>query len=308
LWGRYIEQEVRDKLRSAKEIERLGDVHILPAIGDRMADAITRADVTRLVEAVQFRNKAKPTAREARHVHQRLSAFYAWAMPRLDRLAANPCRDAGRPAVSKARERALSEEEIKAFWTATEAMGWPFGPGFQLLLLTAQRRSEVFEAPRSEFDGDTWTIDGSRAKNGNTHVVPLAKPVRKLIEAQPKIDGSKLLFPSAKDPKKGASGFTKATARLHKAMAKVLDVEAVEPFTLHDLRRTAATHMQRLGIDLIVVEAVLNHTSGSRAGVAGVYARHRYEGEKRHALEAWAAEVERIAKGEERGNVVALRA
>jgi integrase len=297
LWNRYIEQEVRGKKRTGKEVERVGKKHILPAIGDRQADSITRADITALVEAVHFRNPSKPTPREARHVHQRLSAFYSWAMPRLDRLPANPCRDAAKPGPSTPRERVLSQDEIKAFWSTTEKLGWPFGAGFRLLLLTAQRRSEVFEAAWDEVQGSTWTIPRDRAKNGVTHVVPLARPAQAIIKTLPRIADTRQIFPSGKDPLRSASGFTKAHTRLLGDMAKALGVEAIERFTLHDLRRTAATHMQRLGIDLVVVEAILNHVSGSRAGVAGIYARYRYDLEKREALDAWASDVLRIAAG-----------
>lgn len=218
-------------------------------------------------------------------------------MPRLDRLPANPCRDAAKPGPSPQRERVLSQDEIKAFWEVTEGMSWPFGPGFRLLLLTGQGRSEVFEAAWEEIQGATWTIPRERAKNGVANVVPLSRPAQTIIKALPRIADTKQIFPSGKDPLRSASGFTKAHTRLLKEMAKELGVEAIERFTLHDLRRTAATHMQRLGVDLVVVEAILNHVSGSRAGVAGIYARYRYDLEKRDALEAWAADVLRIAAG-----------
>jgi integrase len=291
----YLASEVRGKLRSAREIERILNAYIIPVIGDRLADSITRGDVTALVDGVVHANPGKPTRSMGRAVFAQLSAFYSWAMPRLDRLPANPCRDAGRPAPAKSRSRVLTDDEIRAFWSVCNRIEQPFGPGFKLLLLTGQRRSEVFEADRAEFSGDLWTIPAARAKNGVTHLVPLSTAARAVVEGVNEIEGTTFLFPSRSNPETAASGFSKATGRLLNGMAGELEVDEVEPFVLHDLRRTMATGMQRLGVALTVVEAVLNHVSGSRAGVAGIYQRHDYLAEKTQALTLWAAEVERLA-------------
>ena len=209
--------------------------------------------------------------------------------------------------MSTARERHLSDIELAAFWRACDGLGWPFGPGFRLLLLTAQRRGEVFDADRAEFGREVWTIPAARAKNNVEHIVPVSDAVWAILDALPAFAATDKLFPSRSNPANGASGFSKAHERLCELMAEAIGVDAVEPFTLHDLRRTAATGMQRLGIGQTVVEAVLNHVTGSRAGVAGIYGRHHFTDEKRHALGAWAAEVERIVAGRERGNFVVLR-
>jgi integrase len=305
----YLAAEVRGKKRSAREVERILVRYVLPVIGDRLADSITRADVTKLIDRVVNANPDKPARAMARGVFAQLSAFYGWAMPRLDRLPANPCRDAGRPAPSKSRDRVLTDDEIRAFWRACEGMEYPFGAGFRLLLLTAQRRSEVFEAARDEFRDEQWLIPAERAKNGVAHIVPLSARAKAIVGAVPVIDDSPLLFPSRGDAATSASGFSKAKARLDAAMARELDIEAVKPWVLHDLRRTAATGLQRLGIGLAAVEAVLNHISGSRSGIAGVYQRHHFTAEKRQALDLWAAEVARIV-GEPTsgdGNVIPIR-
>ncbi len=294
LWAQYLEREVTGKKRSATEIERIGNKYILPAIGDRLADAITRADITRLVENVAYANPSKPTPRMGRAVHQQLSAFYSWAMPKLDRLPANPCRDAGRPAPSKARDRFLSEIEIAAFWRACDRLGYPFGPGFQLLLLTGQRRGELFDANRSEFGRDAWTIPAATAKNDTAHIVPITDAAWTILDALPAFVGTDKLLPSRSNLQTGASGFSKAWGRLCELMAEELAGEPLEPFTIHDLRRTAATHLQRLGFSEAVVDAVLNHLSGTRAGISGVYQRHRFTDEKRAALEAWSVDLARI--------------
>ncbi len=295
-----------DKKRSGKEIVRIFERHILPEIGDRMADAITRAEVRRLIDKVA-KGGVRETPVMARNVAAQLSAFYTWAMPRLDRLQANPCRDAGKPDKPKSRERVLSDDELQALWQVADAEPLPWGPGIKLLILTGQRRDEVFNADRAEFDlkAKLWTVPGDRAKNGKAHLVPLSAAAVAILETIPELEGSPKLFPARSRPQNGPSGFSKAWERILTAVEGKLE-RPLERATMHDIRRTLATGLQRLGIRLEVTEAVLNHISGTRGGLAGVYQRHHFSDEKRFALDAWAAELERIVAGKERGNVVEL--
>lgn len=288
--------------RSVAEMKRVLNGYVVPTLGDRLADAVTRADVTRLIDGI-----AKTAPVMARNVHAQLSSFYTWAMPRLERLHANPCRDAGRPAAPRSRDRVLTDAELRTLWSLAEAEPLPFGPALKLLMLTGQRRDEVFSADRAEFDlkAKIWTIPAARAKNGVEHRVPLSSPAIIVLKAIPAIEGSPKLFPARSRPQNGPSGFSKAQARFRADMAKALG--EVPDWRLHDVRRTVATGLQRLGIRMEVTEAVLNHVSGSRAGIAGVYQRHHFAEEKRHALDAWAAELARIVEGEGRENVVAIR-
>jgi integrase len=279
--------------RSIREIERIFRKYVIPEFGGRLADSITRADITRLVDSISARTMA-------RAVGAQLSAFYSWAMPRLDRLESNPCRDAWKPPKPPARDRVLSDEEIKAVWKASIEEPVPFGPGIRLLLLTLQRRDEVFSANVGEFDlrKGLWTIPGSRAKNGVVHIVPLSAAA--LTEIEPLIGDRKdgKLFPARGRAHHPASGFSKSWARVRESVEKQLG-RPVERFTMHDLRRTGATGLQRLGIRLEVTEAVLNHVSGSRGGIVGVYQRHHFTNEKRHALTEWAGELHRIVSRKE---------
>lgn len=300
LWPEYTATKANH--RSIGEIKRIGDVHILPGLGDRLADAVTRGDVTRFIDGI-----GAPVM--ARAVHAQLSAFYTWALPRLDDLPANPCQGAGRPAKPKPRDRVLSDTELAALWRIAEAEPKPWGQAVQLLILTGQRRSEVFEADRNEFDlkAKLWTIPPDRAKNGVTHLVPLSRPVVDVLKGIAEVEGSKWLFPAEGNPDNPASGISKAVTRMRAALAEAVDGE-VAPWSLHDIRRTVATGLQRLGIRFEVTEAVLNHISGSKAGVAGVYQRHDWAAEKRAALDAWAIEVDRIVRGAKADNVVKLHA
>ena len=129
-----------------------------------------------------------------------------------------------------------------------------------------------------------WVIPAERAKNGKAHIVPLSKPALTLIDGLPALDASSKLFPVVSNPAASVNGFSKGHPRLLREMAKIMQVERADHFVLHDLRRTVATGMQRLGVPMPVTEAVLNYISGSRSGIAGVYQRYDYQHEKREAL------------------------
>jgi len=196
------------------------------------------------------------------------------------------------------RERVLSDDELAAIWRATAGAG-PFNGIVRLLILTGQRREEVAGMTWAEVSDDfsTWTIPSSRAKNGATHIVPLSELAQDLLHSLPQF--GELVFPGLRGP---FNGWSKAKA--------ALDANSgVTSWRLHDLRRTAATGLQRLGVRLEVTEQVLNHVSGSRAGIVGVYQRHGFANENRDALEAWGSHVEAIVEGRSwDDNVISLRA
>src|SRR5690606_35799471 len=131
---------------------------------------------------------------------------------------------------------------------------------------------------------------GSRTKNKRPHLVPLSEAAVELLETIPRYAGGDFLFGMSGRSK--FSGFSRAKARLDERVAEIaedeLEMKALVPWTLHDIRRTAATRMADLGVMPHIIEAVLNHISGSKAGVAGTYNRSLYEPEKRAALELWA--------------------
>jgi len=282
-------------LRSIEDLTSVMNNFVLPHFGDRFADSITRGEITEFIAEI-----AERTPPRARTVHAQLSAFYTWAMPRLDRLQANPCRDAGRPPKPKARDRVLTDAELVGLWKVAEAERLPWGPGLKLLILTGARRSEVFQADRFEFDLKTkeWTIPASRAKNGLPHIIPLSQPAIETIKAIPESDDSTKLFPSGANAELGATGYSKARARFRTSLDKMLERKAGEHWTLHDIRRTVATGLQRLGVRFEVTEAVLNHVSGAKGGIAGVYQRHDWKTEKREALTAWARHLNKLLKSQ----------
>ena len=280
--------------RTAKEMQRLFDVHVLPKWGDRPADSITKRDVVALVDGIHHRPGKRPTPVQARTVLVTVHAMFNWAEKR-DEVDRYPARGVPKPKGGGARDRVLSDEELAAFMAACEAEVSPFGVAFMILALTGQRLSEVVAARRSEVDIDRslWTIPGARAKNGEPHEVPLAPQVIDLINGLERRADSPFLFPAEGNPTCPASGDSKVKKRIEKRVVESLkalcedrNVAFEEPtrWTLHDLRRTCATGLQRLWIRFEVIEAVLNHRSGSRSSLAAVYQRHAWGEEKREAL------------------------
>lgn len=233
----------------------------------------------------------------ARAVAAQLSAFYGWALPRLDGLASNPCIGAGKPTKPTARTRVLTDDELGALWFVLETQAEPWRSAVRLLILTGQRRNEVFDADRREFDlaNAIWTIPASRTKNGQEHIVPLSPQALEIVEALPIVDGSNKLFPAYGNLGNSAGGISKATSRIRKELEKSVG-RPVPHWTLHDLRRTVATGLQRLGVRFEVTEAVLNHKGKSGSGIAAVYQRHDWKVEKRTALSDWARVITEISK------------
>ncbi|WP_310532559.1 integrase arm-type DNA-binding domain-containing protein [Novosphingobium sp.] len=276
LFESYKLHKGKEGLRSIDEVERIFRHDILPTLGKRRAEEVTSLDVSRLLDRIQTRS-----ASVAWSVRRQFSAFYKWAIPRLPAGASNPVTNASRPPAIKARDRVLSDAELKLLWLALENEPQHWKIALRMLLLTGQRRDEVLSAGWDEFNlpDKSWTVPASRAKNGKANYVPLSPPVLKMLDELPTRSGP--LF-------KGITATSKAAKRIRDAMP------AAPEWRWHDLRRTIATGMQRLGVRLEVTEAVINHVSGSRGGIVGVYQRHDYAAEKRDALGSWALEVERI--------------
>ena len=194
----------------------------------------------------------------------------------------------------------LTDNELLAVWQATAGPG-PFNTIVRMLILTGQRREEVSGMAWAELAPDlsSWEIPARRSKTGAAHIVPLSAQAQATLGMNPRLDGGDLVFPGLR----GAfSGFSKAKEALDKA-------SGVGDWRLHDLRRTMATGLQKLGIRLEVTEAVLNHIAGSRAGIVGVYQRHTWADEKRAALNAWGANVAAIVtQSAHSSNIIGLRA
>ncbi|MFV1918725.1 integrase arm-type DNA-binding domain-containing protein [Sphingomonas sp. MJ1 (PH-R8)] len=265
--------------RTVGETERQFNSDILPVIGQRPVADITDDEAREPVK----RATAKGSPKMANRLHATLSKFFKWCAAKDQKfIAESPYSGFDKPHDETSRDRVLSWDELAAVWRASAELGDAFGPIVRLLILTGQRRSEVAGIREGELDRARrlWTIPPERAKNGKRSIVPLTGPALAEIDAVTRRIGTLgLLF--TRTGKTPVSGFTKAKDRLDEAAG------LGEAWRLHDLRRTFSTGLEVLGVPLQVAEALLNHTAGSKAGVAGVYARHEYMEEKRHAMTAW---------------------
>lgn len=269
-----------------KETERLLKKDVVPAWRGRRIQEITRADVIDLLDRIVDRGSPIAANRTLAAVRRML----AWCAER-GMIASSPCHGVKPPSGEHSRDRVLSDDEVCVIWNAAEMMGYPYGPLTQLLMLTGQRRDEVAEMRWSEIDltARTWTLPKERVKNAIAHQVPLSTMATAVLERLPRIQ-SHATYVFTAHGEKPTTSFSRPKQRLDRLVASSAASMAAGPvghWTFHDLRRTAATGMARLGVNLPVIEKVLNHTSGSFGGIVAVYQRHSYAEEKRAALELW---------------------
>jgi integrase len=195
-----------------------------------------------------------------------------------------------RPGVETARDRVLSAVELRYIWPALDGLGYPFGPCMKLTLLTAQRRDEVAGMCWSEIDeeAEVWTIPANRNKARRVHVVPLSKEALEVIKELKALRRKDVDHIFTTTGKTAVSGFSRAKRLLDEAITKARKKKELGPlsrWTIHDLRRTAATEMSKLKISRLVVGRVLNHKD---SGITGIYDRNEFLAEKQAALAQWA--------------------
>jgi len=285
LIGQYDKRHL-SRLKSGDLIRRELDRFVVAAWGARDINSVTKRDVIDLLDGIADSGRVVT----ANRVRAYLNKFLNWAVER-DILLLSPTTGVKPVAKEVSRDRVLNYDEIRWFWQACEAASFPWGLLGKVLLLTGQRLNEAAQITESEIRGDLWRLSSDRTKNGRAHDVPLSGAVQVILSAVERIDGkSDFIFTTTGTTP--VSGFFKARAHLAAVMEGIAAKERgrsveIPRWTFHDLRRTAATGMARLGIPVRVTEAVLNHISGTGSGIVAVYQRHDYADEKRQAVEAW---------------------
>jgi integrase len=271
--------------RTYGEIVRYLTGHFFKPLHNIPIDQITRKDVAARLTKITLEN-GSITASRARIA---LSGFYAWAMGQ-GLAEANPVIGTTRPQEAKPRERVLDDDELARVWKACSDDA--FGKVIRLLILTGARRAEVGGMQWSELDFErgTWVIPAERVKNGRQHTLPLTPLAISIIESVPRRVGRDHLFGTRSD---GGLSHWHAKAELDQRLT-------IKPWRVHDLRRTLATRLCDLGIAPHVVEQILNHQSGHRAGIVGVYNRSSYEREVKAALALWSDHVRALVENGER--------
>lgn len=289
----WIDKVAKPKNSSWRLQERRLEMHVLPHWRDKKIASIQRSDVRDLLEGIE--GDVLPS-----RVFAIIKTVFRYGLSR-DWIAASPVEGITRPSTDMPRDRVLSMEEAAAIWNAAGLLGYPFGHYVRALALTGQRRTEVAAMRWDDVDLDqaTWIIPAKETKSRRAHLVPLAAPVIKLLKDVPRLGN----FVFTHDGETHVSGYAKAKSRLD-GFITAWGIN-VAPWRLHDLRRTAATHMVRLGVSEDVVGRVLNHAP--KGVTAKVYALHTYAAEKRSALDRWAAELMRAVEGRADAKVVPLR-
>jgi integrase len=228
---------------------------------------------------------------EANRVHAALSAFFNWCIGE-GYIEDNPAEHIVKRQ-ERSRDHVLTDSELRAIWAATSG-GDDYSSIVRLLLLTACRADEIGSLSHAEIFGDRIVLPGSRTKNSRDHIVPLSTPAQEILKGRLRVLGRDYVFGRG-DNGHGFTGWSPCKklldARIKGAGAKV------EHWVNHDLRRTVATRMADLGVAPHVIEAVLNHVSGHKHGVAGIYNRSTYAAEKTAALVLWADHLLSIVEG-----------
>jgi integrase len=286
--SRFVAQHAKRKLKPATawEIERLLEKEVVAPWRGRRLSQIGRADIHDLLDGIVARGSPVTANRTLAWLRRMCS----WTVER-GLIEVSPCAGIRAPAAETSRDRVLSDDELKAVWRAADALETPYNAFVKLLILTGARRSEVAGMMWREidFDAKLWTLPAARAKNATEYQIPLSDSAVQILRALPRIADSDLVFTlSGRVP---IRGFHNVKTRIDALMP------AGPSWTLHDLRRTFASGCARLGIAVHVVEAALNHRSGSIRGIAAVYNRYSYDTEKRAALEVWGRHVEGLASG-----------
>jgi integrase len=322
----YLERYAKPNLRKSTFLQAKRDLEFdaVPAWRDRPIGSVARRDVIDLIDRIIARGAPV----QANRTLTRIRALFNWAIEK-DHLAASPIARMKLPTQEQARDRVLSDDELRWLWKACDEIGWPFGPTTKLLMLTAQRRDEVATLNWADVDLEkrVWTIPREKAKNDRAHEVQLSDAALAVLKSLPRIGEDMVFTTTGETP---VSGFSRSKRRLDDAMIRArrqslglpegdkeyrralkLPAEKELPteipgWTLHDLRRTAATGMARLNFPPHVVDKVLNHASGTIKGVAAVYNRFAYLEERRAALDAWGRYVEALVHAAPDSNVISF--
>jgi integrase len=289
----YADQHLA-KLRTRRDVVAAFHLHILPTIGAMPIKAVTRRDLRAITERIAA---TAPTS--ARRVKSYYSHFFnKWCVAH-DFIETSPAFGIESPGREVERERTLLDFEVAALWKAAEGLGYA-GDAIRFLLAVGQRRNEVGAMLWSELDLDAlvpvWRLPGSRAKNGKPHEIPLGALALDILSRQEKV-GVHVFTAGNGHP---VRNWDRTKKILDARMAAALG-GPIERWTIHDLRRSYATGMARLGIDRNTVSKLLNHSEG---GITRLYDRHARGAEKAAAANLWDRRLAAIVSGDVGGNVV----
>jgi integrase len=250
---------------------------VLEPLLAKPASSVAVEDLARVCDAID-----KPTARHAAAVQ--VKTLFRWAKSKR-RIAHNPAVDLELPEPPTSRDRCLEDWEAQAIWRAAGSIAAPYGPFVKFLLATCVRRNEAARALWAEFDdGRTmWSISGSRMKTGRPHLVPIPTIISDLLRTLPQFAWSDRVFSA--DGRRSIGGFSNLKRKIDAAL--IANGVKIEPWRLHDFRRTAVTWMAAEKVDINVADLLLGHAVSSLSSVGAVYQKFQWIDERRSALARW---------------------
>jgi integrase len=280
LADQFIEKHARRHTRpsSIRATEAAFRNIVLPAWGKRTVHEIARRDVIELLDGVAA---GRPIL--ANRTRAVLSRFFGWLCER-DIIAASPCVGVKPPSAERVRDRVLDDNELRRLWLAGDAVDGNAGAYVKLLILTGQRRSEIAGLRWSEVEGDVLALPAERMKGKAAHVVPLSTQAAAIIAAMPKTDDFVL-------------GRALGWHFHHVKQALDAHMGKTPKWVIHDIRRSVASGMAKIGIAVPVIEKILAHRSGTFRGIVGTYQRHSFLPEMAAAMQKWGDHVERLVTG-----------
>ena len=283
------EKSQKNRARTIVENERILRKYFVSLHRTNLAD-ITTPDITRILD------KLSDTPGSALHAFWTLRTFLRWCFKRgyIDR---NPIERLDPPSRTVFRERVLTDDELCTVWLAADQTDHQFGAIVKLLILTGQRRSEIGSLQASYLTDNQIYLPLEITKNRRTHTFPIGLTAAATLSTNI-TPSTTSVFPAKGKHDQPFNGWSKAKAQLDQKAQ-------IAPWTLHDLRRSYATGLQRLGVKLEVIEALLNHVSGTRAGIIGVYQRHHYQDEMREAVERWESHLRTILEARKNDELTA---
>jgi integrase len=287
----FVERYLKARKRKSwKETERILKREAVPIWGSRSIAEIQRPDVLRLLDKIVDRGSCIM----ANRTRAALSKLFNWSISR-GYVETNPLTGTSRPAEEETRDRVLSQDELTIVYKAAVELGYPYGPHLQLLTLTAQRLNEVARMRWEQVDvqAGLWTLPRTATKSKRIHDVPLSPAALDILKGLPRFTAGDYVF-STRSGALPINGFSKTKAALDAKIAE--SGFTMQPWRLHDLRRTATTWLAKNGVEPHILSALLNHAPASTMGITAIYARTRYSEERREALEQWADYVVSLAK------------
>ncbi|MDB4101435.1 site-specific integrase [Planktomarina temperata] len=276
----FIQTYAKPKNSSWKQAESNLRLYLSNFYGTQPISEVTRADIHQILDDLIARGKQTAANRALAHIRK----FFGWLVER-GYLNHSPADHIKPRHKESERDRVLSDAEIKAIWKAAEAMSGPYSAWLKLLLLCGQRRVETASMRRSQIIDGSWHLSATDTKNKQPHIIPLPNQAQRLVDQLIEKEGN-FLIKSGRNGDRPVNGFSKAKLQMDR-------LSGVENWKFHDLRRTVATNLTKLGIDRLILQKIINH---SERGVTQIYDRYSYMDEKREALQKWADKLDEIIR------------